>query len=79
MSTLTVVYCVCYKTFVTSRGPNSEELWVWLRLLITSIIQRDICVLTACPRAEQIPCICNELMGTYLVSLLFASGMSLGL
>ena len=32
-------------------------------LLKTSTYQREICVLTPCPRAEQIPCICDELMG----------------
>ena len=46
---------------------------------ITSIFQRDIYELTACPRAEQISCICFELTGTCLVSKLLASGMSLGL
>ena len=36
---------------------------MWLILFITSIFQRCICELTACPRAEQIPCICFELTG----------------
>ena len=44
-----------------------------------SNIQRDVCVLTACLRAEQIPCICNELMGDQpcliVVCLWYVSGI----
>ena len=57
---------------------NSEELWVWLSPLITSIIQRESCELTSCPRAEQIPCICFELMGwpcLKVVCLWYVSGI----
>ena len=49
------------------------------QLVITSIIQRDICELTACPRAEQIPCICIELTGQRpclsVVCLWYVSGI----
>ena len=46
---------------------------------ITSIFQRDIYELTACPRAEQIPCICFELTGhkpcLKVVCLWYVSGI----
>ena len=48
-------------------------------LLKTSTYQREICVLTPCPRAEQSRASAMSLWVTDLVSKLFASGMSLGL
>ena len=43
------------------------------------IFLRDICELTSCPRAEQIPCICNKLMGHWpcliVVCLWYVSGI----
>ena len=63
VSTKPVKYVTAFLLQGISWSPNSEELWVWLILFIASIFQRDICELTACPRAEQIPCICDELMG----------------
>ena len=48
-------------------------------LLKASIFQRDLCVLTACPRAEQIPSICDELTGHWpclkVVCLWYVSGI----
>ena len=58
-------------------SPNSL-LWVW-STLNSNNAKRFICELAACPRAEQIPCSCIELKGQKLASMLFASGMSLGL
>ena len=46
---------------------------------MTSILQRNICELTACPRAEQIPCICFKLSGHWpcleVVCLWYVSGI----
>ena len=47
--------------------------------LETSMHQREFCELTACPRAEQIPCICIELTGhrpcLSVVCLWYVSGI----
>ena len=63
----------------TSWGLNSEELWVWLIHLMISNIQRNIYELAACPRAEQIPCICFKLLGHWpcleVVCLWYVSGI----
>ena len=46
---------------------------------ITSTLPRNICELTACPRAEQIPCICFKLTGHWpslkVVCLWYDSGI----
>ena len=58
---------------------NSEELWVGLELFITSTLPRNICELTACPRAKQTPCICFKLTGHWpclkVVCLWYDSGI----
>ena len=71
--------CDCVLVAVWYKLKPKQLRAVGVAQLETSMHQREFCELTACPRAEQIPCICIELTGDKpclnVVCLWYVSGI----
>ena len=71
--------CDCVLVVVWYKLKPKQLTAAGVAQLETSMHQREFCELTACPRAEQIPCICIELTGDKpclnVVCLWYVSGI----